>query len=235
MCYLTAVCMLVLNEEETTRVLRLVGKDYIRGHWAAEARGFATNAWVIEHFMQKKTPAVAKHLMSMNWWPDMYMQKILSGLCIHVLPWDQMFEFLDSFMEKGFPYLVQFMLAVVEHFGPRLLRCTTPMHANTVFEMLKLDHNLVEYADITAIFKLAAANEAWVAKELESANLQVLRSEIFDAKLAKRLAQSQGETFEPCDDCDKEKPTLWCDQCDVKVCVACKNKSHTGHKLESYE
>ena len=46
---------------------------------AAEARGFATNAWVIEHFMQKKTPAVAKHLMSMNWWPDMYMQKLCVG------------------------------------------------------------------------------------------------------------------------------------------------------------
>lgn len=234
MCYLASVCLLVLNEEETTKVLRMVGKDYIRGHWAAEARGFATNAWLIEHFMQKKVPDVAKHLMSMNWWPDMYMQKILSGLCIHVLPWDQMFQFLDKFMEKGFSYLVQFMLALVEHFGPRLLKLTSPNQANSAFELLKLDHNLVEYADVTAIFKKADENESWVQAELAKTDLGVLRSEIFDTKLAKRLDQSKGEEFEPCDNCDKEKPIFWCDECDEKICAGCKGKKHSSHKVEDY-
>ena len=224
------------QKNETAQVLRMVGKDYIKGHWAAEARGFATNAWLVEHFMQKKLPEVAKHLMSMNWWPDMYMQKILSGLCIHVLPFEEMFDFLDRFMMQGFPWLVQFELAVVEHWGPKLLALKTPMDASSAFEMLKLDAKLVEPRDIQNIFRLAIANEEWVAAQLKDANLAVLRSEIFDAKLAKRLEKSQGEVFEPCDECEKAKPTLWCDTCDKKICVGCRDKKgHGQHKLESYE
>ena len=234
MAYLASVCLLVLTEHETCRVLRMVGKDYIRGHWATEAKGFATNAWVIEHFMQKRMPDVAKHLMKMNWWPDMYMQKILSGLCIHVLPWEQMFRFLDNVMEKGFPYLVQFELALVEHFAPRLLKLDHPMQANNAFEILKLDYNVVEGSDINSIFKKADENEEWVKKELAASDLPVLRSDIFDQKLAKRLEQAVGEDFEPCDKCDKEKPVWWCNDNDMKLCDGCHKKYFSNFEVEKY-
>merc|ERR1712000_15705 len=177
---------------------------------------------------------MGKHLMKMNWWPDMYMQKILSGLCIHVLPWEQMFQFLDNVMEKGFAYLVQFELALVEHFGPRLLKFDTPMQANHAFEILKLDYNSVESTDINSIFKKADENAEWVKKELASVDISVLRSDIFDQKLAKRLQQAVGEDFEPCDNCDKVKPTLWCNDCDEKICAACKDKKHSSCDVEKY-
>ncbi len=108
------------------------------------------------------------------------------------------------------------------------------MQANNAFETLKLDHNVVERSDIDAIFKIAENNASWVAEQIKQIDLGVLRSEIFDAKLAKRLEQAQGETFEPCDNCDKEKPTSWCDDCEEKICAGCKDKKHAGHKIEKY-
>lgn len=47
MSYLAGLCMLVLNEQEAATVIRFVATQYIRGHWAEEAVGFSTNAWVV--------------------------------------------------------------------------------------------------------------------------------------------------------------------------------------------
>lgn len=235
MAYLAAILLLALNENETARVLRMVGKEYIKGHWAAEARGFATNAWVTNYFTEKRCPAVAKHLMASNWFPHMYMQKILSGLCIHVLPWRVMFEFLDKFMERGLLYLMAFMLSLIEHFEPKLLACG-PADVSTAFEILKLDPSVVEEHDVVAIFRKADGEMAqWLADYIKQhdVDLGLLRSEIYDDKLSKILNAAPKEAaFDPCEVCDKNKPKYWCETCEKYVCEQCCAASCNGHELE---
>lgn len=239
MAYLAGVCLLALTEAETTSILRLVGRDYIKGHWAAEARGFATNAWVTESFMRRRCPAVAAHLLRNNWFPHMYMQKILSGLCIHVLPWTQMFDFLDRFMERGFVYLMAFMLSIVEHFSKQLL-ALAPQEVSTAFEILKLDPAVVEDSDIRAIIKLTDGEMSqWLAKDMKDhdVDLALLRTHIYDntPQLAKSLNAAPKEpAFDPCEDCDKNKQIWWCETCEKMLCPECKATNHGGHELEEF-
>ncbi|EPY25271.1 GTPase activating protein [Strigomonas culicis] len=229
MSYLAGLCMLVLNEDDTAAVLRFVSKEYIRGHWAAEAVGFATSAWVVHYFMEKRFPAVANHLMELKFWPDTYLQKILTGLCIHVLPFQELFTFLDAFMEGGMAYLIKFCLGIVERFQDRFLAIKDSMEANKVYEMMRLDSHATNITDIRAI--LARAPEIDLGENTN--NIDLLRSEMYEKHVLPRLQRApKKDTFEPCALCEKGRPKWWNDDLG-HVCNECKDK-HPNEVFEDF-
>lgn len=214
MSYLAGICLLVLDEQETAAILRKVAKVYIPGHWAAEAVGFATSAWVVERFMKDTFPDVAEHFMKLNFWPDTYLQKILSGLCVHVLRFAELYTFLDHFMANGFAFLIKFSLSVIEHFRKHLLSC---FQINELYEIMRLDPKAVEQRDVLSILNRAPNFE------LGDQDLVVLRSEVYDSKVAPRLAKAPKTVlFEPCSICEKKKPVWWSDETEQAVCDDCK-------------
>lgn len=230
MSYLAGLCMLVLNENETASVIRFVATEYIKGHWAAEAVGFATSAWVVEHFMQKMMPDVAQHLEVLKLWPDTYLQKILTGLCIHVLPFDDLFRFLDAFMQGGLRYLIKFCLAIVEHFRSNLLAVSSCNQANTVYEIMRLDARMADHIDVESIFERAAQMELGE----EGDHLDVIRSQAYSKKVEPRLARApKTDTFEPCERCEKRRPKWWNDDMGA-VCDECKAQCDTTMRFESF-
>eukprot|EP00796_Vickermania_ingenoplastis_P006655 gene6655-4771_t len=229
MSYLAGLCMLVLTENETASVLRFVAKEYIKGHWAAEAVGFSTSAWVVEHFMQKLFPDVAKHLEELKFWPDTYLQKILTGLCIHVLAFNELFQFLDAFMEGGFEYLIRFCLAVVEHFRSQLLKIRSTMEANSLYEIMSLNSRVCHVSDVQAILSRAPLIDLGE----DASQLAVIRSAVYEKKVAPRLQRApKVDTFEPCEVCDKNRPT-WFSEDLGAVCEGCKSK-HPELVFEKY-
>ena len=234
MAYMAGLCLLVLDEAETVAVLRKCAKEYIPKHWAAEAVGFATNAWLIDHIMKDHEPEVHKHFNKLNFWPDTYMQKILSGLCVHVLAFDQLFLFLDAFMEQGFKWLVKFELAIIAHFREKLLSLNeTDM--NTLFEIMKLDSREAEPSDTYAIYERALKLD--LKDSLE--NVDTVRMDIYNTKVGPRLAQApKEEAFEPCGICEKNRPKWWCDDCESTLCDECLKANagtHTAdHEVEKY-
>ena len=218
MSYLAGICLLGLTEEETASVLRKVVKEYIPGHWASEAVGFATNAWTWEAILQETHKDVAEHFNKMNFWPDTYLQKIMSGLCIHVLPFAQLFEFLDNFMEQGFPYLVKFCLGIIERFRTELLRIDSPVQMNELFSIMRLDASTVEVSDLKNILK--NANRINVDDQLK--RIDNIRSEAYDKKVGPRMNRApKVEAFEPCTHCEIKKPTWYSDTHGV-TCTDCK-------------
>lgn len=230
MSYLAGICLLVLNEQETAAILRKVSKAYIPGHWAAEATGFATSAWVVEHFMQKHFPDVAEHFKKMNFWPDTYLQKIMSGLCVHVLRFEDLFEFLDQFMEGGFVYLLKFCLSMIEHFRAHVLKITAAEKINELYEIMRLDSKAVDRSDVKKI--LQRAPNFPLHKEMVS-SLDVLRSEVYQEKVAPRIQRApKTEAFEPCVVCDKKRPAWWNDDLGA-VCSDCKAK-HSDLEFSPY-
>ncbi|CAD2213259.1 Rab-GTPase-TBC domain containing protein, putative [Angomonas deanei] len=229
MSYLAGLCLLVLDEEETGSIIRFVATEYIRGHWAAEAVGFATSAWVVETFMQKKFKDVAEHLLSLNFWPDTYLQKILSGLCIHVLTFDKLFIFLDAFMEGGMKYLIRFCLAIVEHFRADLLAIKSVNDANNLYEIMRLDSKTCTPADVDAILKRAPLIDLGEAGD----SIDVIRSEVYEKRILPRISRApKTDTFEPCDLCNTNRPKWWNDDLGM-VCDACKAK-HPDETFEKY-
>ncbi|KEG13871.1 putative GTPase activating protein [Trypanosoma grayi] len=218
MSYLAGLCLLVLNEEETAAVLRFVSTTYIPGHWAAEAIGFASSAWVVESFMQRLFPDVAKHLEELKFWPDTYLQKILTGLCIHVLNFRELFEFLDLFMESGFKFLIKYCLAIVEHFRSDLLGIKTVNDANAVYEIMRLDSKVADLQDVRAILRRAPLMDLGE----DGDNIDVIRMQVYDKHVAPRLQRApKVEAFEPCEVCGERKPTWWNDDLGA-VCSVCK-------------
>ena len=231
MAYLAAVLNLALTEAETVAILRKCNKEYISGHWEAEAVGFATNAWVIDKIMHKTHPDVAKHFEAHNFWPDTYMQKILSGLGIHQLPYDVMFHFLDNFFKEGFMWLVKFELAIVEHFRGDLLKLT-PNNINELYEMMRLDPKIYDKTVPQAVIKRAQQ----MADPVSAKDIPLLRAEMYDNKVGPRIKRAPKEpTFEPCEICDKAKPVWFCDDCGA-ICEKClTEKCHkSSHEVEKY-
>jgi hypothetical protein len=217
MSYLAGLCLLELTEAETAAVLRKVRKEYIPGHWAAEAVGFATSAWVVDFFMKKLFPDVAAHFNKINFWPDTYLQKILSGLCVHVLEFRFLFDFLDLFMQRGFEFLVRFSLGIVEVFQGALLS-KPAAKINELYEIMRLDKREVDPAVIPKIF--AAASRIALGPDVHSMDL--IRSQVYDEKLSKRMQRAaKAETFEPCQKCEVHRPKWWNDDHGA-VCEACK-------------
>lgn len=229
MSYLAGLCMLALNEEETAAVLRFVSQEYIKGHWAAEAVGFATSAWVVEHFMKEICPSVAQRLEELKFWPDTYLQKILTGLCIHVLSFNELFEFLCAFMEGGLKYLICFCLAVTEHFQDNLLKITSTLDANTLYEIMALNSRVCHVSDVRAI--LRRANTINLGEDGD--RLAVIRSDVYEQKVAPRLKRAPKiDTFEPCELCEKNRP-VWYSEPLGAVCNDCKSK-HSSFYFEKY-
>jgi hypothetical protein len=219
MSYLAAVCLLALTEQETAGVLRLV-KSFIPGHWAAEAVGFATSAWAVEFLMQELFPDVASHFKKLNFWPDTYLQKIMSGLCIHVLKFQELFEFLDHFMAEGMKYLFQFCLAIVERFRDALLRVPSADKIQDLYEIMRLDSKVVDSSDIRFILDRAPKVDLgeW------GTQLGPLRSKMYDEKVLPRLRKApKQEAFKPCEVCAKERPRWWNDDHGA-VCDTCKGR-----------
>ncbi|KPI87055.1 putative GTPase activating protein [Leptomonas seymouri] len=229
MSYLAGLCMLVLTEDETAAVIRFVATEYIKGHWAAEAVGFAMSAWVVEHFMQKLQPEVAKHLEELNFWPDTYLQKILTGLCIHVLQFSELFQFLDAFMAGGIQYLIRFCLAIVEHFRTNLLAIKSSTEANELYELMRLDSRVADREDVLTI--LARAPSIDLGED--GNNIGPIRSQVYTKRIEPRLKRApKTETFEPCEVCGKNRPKWWNDDIGA-VCDACKNAA-PEHTYEKY-
>ncbi|CAJ1038725.1 putative Rab-GTPase-TBC domain containing protein [Leishmania shawi] len=229
MSYLAGLCMLVLTEVETAAVIRFVATEYLKGHWAAEAVGFATSAWVVEYFMQKKQPEVAKHLAMLNFWPDTYLQKILTGLCIHVLQFNELFSFLDAFMQGGMRFLIRFCLAIVEHFRTELLAIKDSTEANELYELMRLDHRVADHEDVLAILQRAPSID--LGEDGDSIDL--IRSQVYEKRIAPRLQRApRTETFEPCEICDKQRPKWWNEGLGA-VCDDCK-AIHPGIEFEKY-
>eukprot|EP00742_Colponemidia_sp_Colp-10_P015301 GILJ01017452.1.p1 GENE.GILJ01017452.1~~GILJ01017452.1.p1 ORF type:complete len:291 (+),score=57.16 GILJ01017452.1:143-1015(+) len=215
MSYLAAICNLALTEKETAAILRKTAKEVLQGHWAAEAVGFASNAWVFEHILSKQQPEVAAHFKKINFWPDTYLQKIMSGVCVHVLPFNLLFDYLDKFMAEGLSYTMRFCLGITEIYRSQLLATE---EFDTLFNIMRLDRTMITQDDVRRI--MAAADKI----DIRDFPLSELKSEMYNDKILPRMAKAPKTLeFEPCSLCEKEKPTKFCEEHGI-ACNTCAAK-----------
>jgi hypothetical protein len=60
---------------------------------------------------------------------------------------------------------------------------------------------------------------------------------MYDEKVLPKLeaAKAAPPEFDPCSVCDKDEPTLFCDDCEIPICANCAKKApHNTHSHSEY-
>ena len=261
MSFVAGICSLVLNEFETAAIIRKIAKEYIPGHWASEARGFSTNAWLIESMASDILPDISSHLMGLNCWPDTYCQKLLNGIGIHVFPFSLMFDFIDIFMQEGFNLLAITHLSMLYELKDKILCIKSNHEIGKIYELMTMQLTIVpqhiqerivyraintlvrdtsplysNYEDET-FYQMVFPN----AKRTIFEDLDIKRMVVYNKHLIDRLNKAdklKKMDYEPCGTCNKRRPIYWCNDCDVTLCSKCHRNNAlrhlSTHNIEDY-
>lgn len=185
MGYVTAFLSLFLEQDDAETVLTHLAHDakYIPEYWRAQAVAFSRDAFVFQSMLEKFNPEVSQHLAKNSLFPDTYCQKWFSGLCIHVLDYNQLFDFFDHFMEKGHVYLFKFGLSVAEVLKESILKTNNVVH---LFEILRLEKKWVTQGDLVQ----KILDLSYTDKFDQLGDIEELRKVAYETKVKPRLEAS---------------------------------------------
>ena len=175
--YVSSLLMLFFDTETIVRMLLRLTRDerYTPGYWKAAPEAYVRDAMVYSRLVEERYPKIAAHLQSACIVPEAYASKWFVGLCVHVLPFDALLRFFESYLADGFVFLFKFSLALVNAIGPKLLAQKTT-DVNIILELLRLD--VCQFPDDTegGAFFLRLIADAQ-AVELDTAHVVALRAE----------------------------------------------------------
>lgn len=145
MSYVASFLSLFLSESEVVTLLTELNNSerYIPGYWKHEAIKFATDAYVFQELANKFVPKVSEHLQKNFVDPSSYCQKWFVGLCVHVLPFEFLFQYFEGFLQGGYKFLMQFGLSLLNQLQDKLLA----IHNNhsATLGLLRLDSNFIPH------------------------------------------------------------------------------------------
>ncbi|GAM20738.1 hypothetical protein SAMD00019534_039130, partial [Acytostelium subglobosum LB1] len=238
MSFVTSFLMLGMEEHQAIAVLIKINA-LLPGYWKHEAINFGTEAFTFYHLLGDFHPKIKAHLAANLIDPATFCQRWFLGLCVHCLPFRQLFRFYDQFFEGGRDYLLRFGLALFGALSDLVLATTNP---NMIFGLLRLDTGVAttltekhfdEILDTTANY------------DISKYDLEAIRKEQYDLKLKKRIESAHKvhdavEEISDCQWCMDNLPELYCVECGKVVCQDCvddgKGENHTeDHNLISLE
>jgi hypothetical protein len=139
--YISSFLSLTNSAEDVFKiVMRLNQEKYMAGYFRGTPETFVRDARVLERLLAKSNPDLASHLKTCGVPPEAYAQKWFIGLCLHVLPFAQLFEFYDEFLAQGWVFLFKFGLAVYNTLSARIIDAGRDI--SKIFSLLRLDPSL---------------------------------------------------------------------------------------------
>merc|ERR1719414_1451918 len=114
--YVAGFLLLFLDPATVFKVLTVLNDSpkYLPGYWRGEATACAVDGYVCLSLLR---PPIRERLLGLGLLPETFVQKWFAGLCIHHLPYNLLFSFLDHFFAVGNKYLFQFFLAFFAEFN----------------------------------------------------------------------------------------------------------------------
>jgi len=136
--YVTSFLLLVFEEETVEQIITHLNTDekFIPGYWKAEPVEFATDAYVFQNLLEHFHFKVASHLKSNTISPHIFCSKWWLGLCVHLLPFEVLFDFFEQFFESGNIFLFKFGLSLMSHLEEELLKKNDP---GEILSLLRLE------------------------------------------------------------------------------------------------
>ena len=144
--YVSSLLMLLFDPDTTLGILLALTRSakYTPGYWRAAPEPYVRDAMVYGRLVQEREPQVAALLQAACVVPEAYASKWFIGLCVHVLPFAALFDFVEAFLREGHLFLFKFSLALIAATKERLLSFK-PTEVNKILEVLRLD--TTQYAD----------------------------------------------------------------------------------------
>merc|ERR1712190_272013 len=149
------------------------------------ATACAIDGYVCLNLLGRTNPVLKEHLVKLGLLPETFVQKWFAGLCIHHLPYNLLFSFLDHFFAVGNKYLFQFFLAFFAEFNAELMNAKNIAAANEIIRFEKADKIKLQ----SAVKKAASESFIGIVAKLD---LHAERVKAFEEVLSKRL-QSANE------------------------------------------
>ena len=201
--YISSLLMLLFDERTTVRILLRLARDdkYTPGYWKAAPDAYVRDAMVYARLVEERHPKVHALLASACVVPESYASKWFIGLCVHVLPFAALFDFVEAFLEGGHLFLFRFSLAIVAALEEPLLKLA-PTQVNKILEALRLDVGVYpdDHEDGAFFLRLVADAKA---TELDAAQVAALRVEEWE-KLQEKLRRVREREAELAAESDDE-------------------------------
>jgi len=189
--YTCSLLMLLFDEDTIVRLLTAFTRSdkYTPGYWRAAPDAYVRDAKVYGRLLQEREPDTAALLMVCV--PESYASKWFNGLCLHVLPYEALFAYIEQFILEGHVFLFKFALALIARIKPGLLKCEQTQ-VNLLYEHLRLDPK--QYPDDLdgGVFFSQMVEEAKAVK-VDPAQIARLREEEAEALAAHRRRVAEQE------------------------------------------
>lgn len=206
--FVASFVSLFLEEARAMTVVR-AANAMLPGYWKHEAVGFATDAYVFMHLLERRNPDLARHLAGLFVLPEMYSQKWFTNLCVHVLPFENVFSVFDGFFAPlsssspsspsscpspgsggssqaivGFRFLFQFALSLMSRLEADLIATKDVGH---ILGILRLDKAHVKTpVDFAEVIESAKKIDVTTGIDFDR-----LRTEMFEKHLRTRIERAQ--------------------------------------------
>eukprot|EP01133_Synstelium_polycarpum_P014363 gene14363-16949_t len=231
MSFVSSFLLLTLEENEAIALLIKIN-SMIPGFWKHEAVAFGTEAHTFYHILQKQFPNITAHLEKNIIDPGTFCQRWFLGLCVHLLPFKQLFQFFEMFLEGGREFLLRFGLAMFKTLESKVLGTTNP---NTIFGLLRMDPL---YVTGDELFQSIIDNCSTF--DLSEFDLPAIRVQIFEEKLKERIEKAhkvhaEVESIDDCLWCMDNLPEFYCVQCKEFVCEDCLENPPDKHDVDSHK
>ena len=150
--YVAAFLGLFLETEDVVKVALCLHRSskYSAGYFMGAPQAFVADAKVMYKILEKQKPDLHKHLLSKGVLPEMFASKWFVGLCLHVLPFECLFEFYENFLTHGAEYIFKFAIQYMSVFESLLMEAKTTSAIMTILRAederadWKLPHELHE-------------------------------------------------------------------------------------------
>jgi len=132
--YVAGVLLIFFDPATCFKVLTVLNDHpkYLPGYWRGEATACAVDGYVA--FSMLRQPVQDK-MRSLGLMPETFVQKWFAGVCIHHLPYNLLFDYLDNFFKYGNAYLFQFFLAFFDEFDEDIMGFKANPEANMLLRM----------------------------------------------------------------------------------------------------
>lgn len=238
MSYVASFLSLTLRESEVVPILLELNfnEKYLPGYWKHEAVKFAIDAYVFQELALKFVPKVAQHLQKNQVDPSSYCQKWFVGLCVHVLPFQYLFQYYEGFFKGGYKFLFQFGLSLINQLQDKLLAVHNNHHLT--FGLLRLDPKIIPH-DAKFDEMVNKVFEGTKDYNLDGIDFTELRQQAYDKNLKARMENAKkhneanhdsDDEIEDCPLCDDDLPEVYCTECKIKICESCHNKPPADSK-----
>ena len=135
--YIAAFASLFLSQADTVRLCIALHKSeaHSKGYFQSEAEKFLSDGRVFMELMKKLDKPLADHLESKGVVPQMWSVKYFIGLCVHLLPFEAVFDYWDNVFEHGHVFVYKFLAAFLAYFRDQLMAATATSGLMTIMRV----------------------------------------------------------------------------------------------------